>query len=161
MNKDAFLKKALSPVPAFLASCALDTVWDLTFFGSLLAITVQSWISEAVSEGHGVSGPLSLPSCVCVKLLVPPSPARRCGHARLFITSLFPVTYYSSGQDGWQDVCGALSNSSSLRAPTLSFGPCCYLAILSTQARGRGLAEELTQRVKRRSHQCLLPWFHL
>lgn len=138
MNKDTFPKKALPLVPAFLASCALYTQFETwhsvaVCWPSLFRAESRKLFQQAAGWADLSPSP---PACVWNHSVVPPSPARRCGHARLFITSLFPVTYYSSGQDGGQDVCGAMSNGSSLRAPNLSFGCCCCLTILSLQARG-------------------------
>lgn len=136
MNKDAFLKKALSPVPAFLASCALDTQFE-TWHSlavcrpSLFRAESQKLFQQVMRWADLSPSP---PACVWNHSVVPPSPARRCGQTVYHFLVSGHILFIRAGQ--LTGCVGAMSNSSSLRAPTLSLGRCCYLTILSTQARG-------------------------
>lgn len=132
LNKAMLLLPASLPLMLPYISLKPDILWQLCR-PALFRPEHQKLFSQALGWLDPSPSP---PACVCNHPVAPPSPTRRCDHSRRFITSLFPVTYDSSGQNNWQDACGAMSHGPSQRAPDLSFACCCSCSPSLTWARG-------------------------
>lgn len=118
-------------LPILLASQgSYASVSYLTFFGSFVdPLYLDLNIRSCFLRPRGRLDPSpSPPACVCNHPVAPPPPARRCGHSSGFITSLFPVTYDSSGQNNWQEAGAAVSHApppAPPPAPELPLACCC------------------------------------
>lgn len=99
--------------------------------------------------------------CVWQGAWYAPLPLQGDGVGRSFITSYFPVTYYSSGQDNWQDVYRVMSNSLSLAAPNLLFGCRCHIISISYQGKRSAERKSWQPCEEVKAQQRLLLDFHL
>lgn len=139
MDKDALPKWSFAPGSRL--SCLVSCALCVSLRPGILWRFVDQLYSElnpaAISAGCRVNAPLSLPSSMCVKSLPLPHLLLPADAAIPDVLSLPCFRSHTIHRGRIADrMCGTMSNSSSLRAPNLLFGCCCYLTTLPTQARG-------------------------